>query len=247
MGSPIPDPMLHKPDKPQHAPSSPRVEDVVEWDVANWSHALGFWVEHSALLVTAESRALELGTRHGGLSLWLASRRFNVVCTDIEYPAATARRLHASYDVADRVSYRRADATAIAIDGPFDVVCFKSMLGAIGRGGIESQQLAIDEMHRVLRPGGEVWFAENLRASPLHRILRRVFVPWGTSWRYLTVPELKKMFAGFKTLDIATIGFFAAFGRTERQRRFLSVLDKGVLGRLVPYAWRYIAIGVARK
>lgn len=227
--------------------SQPRIEEIIEWDVANWSRALPFWTEHSALVITKQSRALELGARHGGVSLWLASLGFNVVCSDIGYPAATARALHDAHGLQSRVTYERADATDISIDGPFDVVCFKSVLGAVGKGGIECQRRAIAEMHRVLKPGGEVWFAENLRASPIHRILRRRFVPWGDSWRYLTISELKEMFGQFRALKMITIGFCAAFGRTENQRRILSVLDKPPLTHLVPPGWRYIAIGVARK
>lgn len=224
-----------------------RIEDIIEWDVGNWSHALQFWTEHSTIAVTAQSRALELGARHGGVSLWLASRGFNVVCSDIDYPPPTARALHKNYNLEGRVRYERADATDITLDGLFDVVCFKSMLGTIGSTGIGPQRRAIEEIYRVLRPGGEVWFAENLRASPIHAILRRRFVPWGNSCRYSTVSELKEMFAQFRTLEMTTIGFFAVFGRTEKQRRILSFLDRGVPARLVPQRWRYIGIGVARK
>jgi SAM-dependent methyltransferase len=229
--------------------NQPRLEDIVEWDVANWSRALKFWTDHSAITVTAQSRALELGARHGGVSLWLACLGFNVVCSDIGYPAATAtaRALHTTYGIEGRVTYERADATDIPIDGPFDVVCFKSVLGAVGKSGIERQRRAVAEMHRVLKPGGEVWFAENLRASPVHRILRHRFVPWADSWRYVTISELEEMFGRFKELEVAAIGFSGAFGRTETQRRALSLVDAVVLTHLVPPEWRYIAIGVARK
>ena len=62
-----------------------RIEDIIEWDVVNWSNALSFWTKHSTVAVTREARALELGTRRGGGSLWLASLGFNVVCSDIDY------------------------------------------------------------------------------------------------------------------------------------------------------------------
>jgi len=229
----------------QNAP--PNTLDVVEWDVANWSEALLFWRAHSSHAVTDVSRALELGARNGGLSLWLAFLGFRVVCSDVEEPGAKARALHAAYKLSSRIEYRSINATAISAHGQFDVVSFKSVLGAVGRGGYTSQEMAVSEMHRVLRPGGEVWFAENLVASPLHRWLRLCFVPWSSSWRYLTAAELRSLFSQFADFEMITVGFFGAFGRTEQQRRLLSYLDRAIPRFLIPSGWRYIGIGIARK
>lgn len=232
---------------PDNQSNVPRIEQIIEWDVENWSQALPFWTAHSKVAVTTNARALELGSRHGGLSLWLAFRGFSVVCSDVDQPTARATALHDSYGFASRVTYARVDATAITAHGQFDVVCFKSMLGAVGRRGIAAQRLAVEEMYRVLCPGGEVWFAENLRASPFHRILRRLFVPWARSWRYPTLSELTELFGRFSSLEIVTVGCFAAFGRTEKQRSFLALLDNLRIMSVVPSTWRYVAIGVARK
>ena len=225
----------------------PRLDDVIEWDVTSWSKALPFWLDHSKIKTARRPRALELGTRNGGLSLWLASKGFDVVCSDVERPSSQAMSLHERYHVTNRIAYEPIDASNIKVHGQFDVVCFKSMLGAVGRQGFDVQRRAVREMFRVLRPGGEVWFAENLAASPLHRFLRRTFVPWARSWRYLTLAELQELFASFGSCEIITAGFLAAFGRTERQRRMLARLDGSPLLRLFPPTWRYIAIGVARK
>ena len=225
----------------------PRVEEIIEWDVETWSAALPFWISRSEIRDTKGRRALELGARHGGLSLWLAVQGFSVVCSDVEKPGPRAIALHESYGVANRVTYAQVDATAIDDHGQFDVVCFKSMLGAVGRGGFAAQRAAVGEIHRSLRDGGEVWFAENLRASPLHRALRRLFVPWAGRWRYLSRQELEELFREFASLEMVLVGCFAAFGRTENQRRILARVDRSKLGALIPPSWRYVAIGVARK
>jgi hypothetical protein len=48
------------------------VRDVVEWDVANWSHAVKYW-EARAALHAQPLECMEFAAHHGGLSLWLAS------------------------------------------------------------------------------------------------------------------------------------------------------------------------------
>jgi 2-polyprenyl-3-methyl-5-hydroxy-6-metoxy-1,4-benzoquinol methylase len=56
-------------------------KDVLQWDYLSWSVALRYWqkkVDWSSI-----HHALELGGRQGGLSLWLASKNIQVVCSDI--------------------------------------------------------------------------------------------------------------------------------------------------------------------
>ena len=66
-------------------------------------------------------------------------------------PAPAAQQLHASYGVAECVTYAEIDALCIALaDATFDVVCFKSVLGGIGGASdYEGQQRAVREMYRV--------------------------------------------------------------------------------------------------
>lgn len=219
---------------------------IVEWDVATWKQALPFWERCAGDLTGA--KVLDIGSRHGGLSLYFALRGCRVVCSDLQGPTKDAMALHKRYNVSDQVCYRRIDATGIdAPDGEFDVVTFKSVLGAIGRDEhLERIEQAVGEMQRVLRPGGKVLFAENLRASFLHAYLRRAFVQWGSTWRYIASDELPRLFAGFATLQIQCYGFWAALGRSERQHTLLHGLDV-VTGPMVPRSWRYVAFGCATK
>jgi SAM-dependent methyltransferase len=225
----------------------PGVREIIEWDVPNWSVALKFWIASSAAnLHTAE--AMEIGSRHGGLSLWAAGLGMRVLCTDVTSPAAETVALHARFGVADRIHYETMDAVNIPYQGRFDIVLFKSVLGAIGAaGGRGRQAAAIMGIHRSLRPDGELWFAENVTGSPVHQALRRRFVPWGARWRYPSVAEMLEFLSPFSSVRFITVGFLGAFGRSERQRAFLGGLDRLGVDRLVPRRWRYVMIGLARS
>lgn len=225
----------------------PRKESYVEWDVVNWSAAPRFWRAHTKVDL-AHCTALEIGSRHGGLSLWLARQGAHVTCSDLAPPTPVARERHAEAGLNDRIQYARVDATTLALREAYDVVMFKSVLGGLGGTDVRAtQRRAVARMHRALRPGGELFFAENLVASPLHRLLRHRFVPWSRHWRYLSVDDTLEFLAPFREVTYRTVGFTAAFGRNERQREVLGALDRTLIDRLVPSRWRYVIVGIARK
>lgn len=219
------------------------LEAIFEWDVATWSRSLSLWERHIPGEL-AGSHALEVGARNGGLSLYLAEKGATVVCSDLSDPEKRARPGHERWDVAGRIEYRVADTTALPFeDESFDLVAFKSVLGALSTA--EAQAGAIAELQRVLRPGGRLLWAENLEASRLHRLLRRR-LPWASYWRYPSLAEWREWTDGFAECQLATAGVSAALGRSERQRRFLARLDH-VLETVTPRGWRYAVFGVARK
>lgn len=227
---------------------TPGVTDFVEWDVPNWSIALDFWTRHSSRRLEG-CRALELGSRNGGLSLWLALNGAEVVCSDVRGPSQRAARSHREAGVESTVRYEAIDATHIPYEAEFDFVVFKSMLGAVGaRGrGASAQAAAIAEMHKALKPGGELLFAENLVGSPLHQYLRRRFISWGNSWRYVSVTEMREFLHPFRHVEFCTAGVAGVLGRSPRQRNMLGGLDRAVLNHVVPGDWRYMIAGVATK
>jgi SAM-dependent methyltransferase len=222
------------------------LKDCLQWDVKTWAAALRFW--RPALSTLDDAQVLDLGARDGGLSLYFALLGHHVVCSDLRGPSADARALHQRYGINGRVRYAAVDATRIAFpDNCFDVVCFKSVLGGVGHGGrYDRQQQAAAEMHRVLRKGGLLLFAENSTGSHMHQFLRRRFVKWAQGWRYLALTEVADLFAPFTTIRTECHGVLASFGRTERQRSILHGADV-VLDAVLPDRCKYMIAGVAVK
>lgn len=227
--------------------AEPLARDVVEWDVENWSRALAYW-ERAHVLPPAPASCLELGARRGGLSLWLALKGHSVLCSDLENNEAVAGPLHERYGVKDRISYQAIDATAIPYENRFDVIAFKSMLGGVAfDGDIERQRRAVASMYRALKPGGVLLFAENLRGSRFHRMLRDRFVKWKSIWRYVALEEMREFLQPFSRVEYETTGVLGLCGRTPRMYTLLGRLDGAVLDRVVPAASRYIMYGAAYK
>jgi SAM-dependent methyltransferase len=222
------------------------LRDVLQWDVQSWKTALDFWA--IALGNRSGLNCLEIGAGSGGLSLWLALRGHHVTCSDRTEVARTAAELHRKYGVAGTITYADVDATTIDFEECFDVVVFKSVLGGIGRAErMDRQELAVREMHKALKPGGQLLFAENGAASPLHQLMRKRFVPWGAEWRYPTRDEMRHLLAPFSRVDLRATGFLAAFGRSERQRDLLAFFDRWGFKRVVPESLSYIFYGSAVK
>lgn len=225
----------------------PNTADFIEWDVRNWSIALDFWAQETSQDFSRCS-ALEIGSRHGGLSLWLAHQGANVTCSDVGGPSRRATAKHAAAGVSSRVTYASVNANDIQYENHFDIVVFKSVLGAIGgHRGLEGQVAAVRQMYDALKPGGELLFAENLIAAPIHRYLRGHFVSWSRAWRYVSIKEMREFLAPFSYFTYRTAGFAGAFGRTPGQRDILGLIDRLFLTRMVPASWRYVIVGLARK
>lgn len=212
--------------------------------MTNWSRALRYWEREGGLL-DGPRDCLEVGAKGGGLSVWLAQHGHHVVCSDLRDARGAASALVQRYGVCEAVRFEDIDATDIPYESAFDIVVFKSVLGGIGRNdAIERQRAAIASMYRALRPGGHLLFAENLAASPLHALLRRSYIRWGSQWRYVTIDEMRSFLEPFTRVRFDTAGFFGTFGRSETQRRALALLDRVAM---VPPSWRYIIYGVATK
>jgi SAM-dependent methyltransferase len=221
----------------------PTLPEIFQWEVRSWSRAMPLWEKH--IPAQRPLRALGIGEREGGLSLWLASKDIDVVCTDLHaFPKETSA-LHERHGVQDHITYVQADATALPFpDESFDLVIFKSVIGALG--SKEKQAQALREMHRVLKSGGVLLFAENLHGSALHIRLRKRFVAWDNYWRYLDPVADRDLFAPFAKLEESTTGFIANLGRTEGQRDLLARFD-ALLAPMVPQQQRTIWFGAALK
>lgn len=221
------------------------MRDIVQWDIKSWSKAILFWDEK--IDWAGVNTCLEIGAREGGLSLWLALKGKQVICSDVTI-SPKAVELHAKYKVADKIEYEQIDATGIPYEDYFDVIVFKSVLGGIGRNNNYAlQEQAIKEMCKALKPGGKLLFAENLKASAFHTLLRKSFQKWGGKWRYLSLEEISTLMKQFSSLDIETTGVLSLFGSGELLRNTLATADEKLFNKLVPRHWHYIAYGIAEK
>ncbi len=223
------------------------IKDIIQWDVINWSQALYFWEKHlkKKKYNLKNKHVLEIGSRRGGLSLWAALNGGKVYCSDIMPPSAEAIKLHEKYKIKKNIKYVVVDLMNIPFKkNTFDVILFKSVLGALKIK--ENQYQAINEIYRVLKPDGLLLFAENLKASFIHMIMRKMFVNWSKYWRYIDIKEAKDFFSKFKYCEFSTYGFLSSFGRNEKQRILLSKIDK-FFNKIIPEKFKYIIFGVVVK
>lgn len=220
------------------------IDDIIGWDVKNWSKFLTF-NENYLDGVSPGKTALEIGARRGGLSLYLALKGFSVVCSDYYFPEQSARELHRRYGVADKIRYAAIDVLHIPHpEDSIDLVIFKSVLGALQERS--KQQQAIREMHRVLKPGGVLLFAENAVGTWLQHSLRKTCTPRLSDWRYVSLEEIRDFCRIFRAVTLESWGFFGLLGWNERMRKELGELD-AVIMKLIPDSWRYILLVGAEK
>lgn len=220
--------------------------DIIEWDKVNWTKALKYWEEHVPSLKTQHFDCLELGGRRGGLSLWLALLGHNVICSDFKNPEQEAKTLHDQYNLDGKISYEAIDATKIPYENKFDIIVFKSIIGGIsGHGKDHLKEKVFQEIHKALKPGGKLLFAENMEGSKFHLWARNKFVNWGERWNYFKYSEID-LIKIFESVEYETTGFTATFGRNDKQREALGNIDQ-LLEPLIPPENRYILYGVATK
>lgn len=228
-------------------PNKNFIEDCIEWDTINWSKALSFW-ENNVDLKNKNYKSLELGGRRGGLSLWLALKGNQVICSDLDNPQDEASLIHKKYDCSSRITYEAIDATNIPYQNHFDIIIFKSILGGISRdGNSHLNQVVVDQIFNALKPDGKLLFAENLQASKLHQFLRKRLVRWGSSWNYLNVDNLPSLLKKYKSIKYNTVGFLGAFGKSETQRNVFGEIDSLLFDWSLSAKMKYIVFGVASK
>ncbi len=229
--------------------NKPTLQDYLQWDIFAWSKALLLWEK----ILKNENResqlALEIGSKNGGLSLYLANEfNFNVICSDITEPTAYAVKLHKKFNANKKIEYKVTNALTINFDDNiFDVVIFKSVLGSIGKNdNYEKQREAINEMHRVLKTGGILLFAENGKASFFHNIFRKIFRKWASYWRYISMDEMSHLLENFKSQEIKTTGFISAFLTNTKIKKAAYRIDN-FLEKLITEKFRYVIYGYAIK
>jgi len=223
------------------------LSEVVEWDVKNWGRAIGFWEKDIPENLEGK-KVLDIGGRNGGLSLYWALKGANVLCSDIDSDGfSKAQKLHEQYGVSENIRYEVIDVTKMLFHEEFDIITFKSVWGGVGRDGhYEKQEIMLENIYNALVPKGRLYFAENLIASPFHQWARKKFIKWGDSWRYISVPEVKKLTGKFSSFDYWCGGVFGCFGRNKELSSFLGNADC-VFDRFFKPETKYIISGICKK
>jgi len=221
-----------------------KLELYFEWDAMVWGQSLTLWTEK--LNANRGGKLLEIGSRRGTLALMFAKEfDINVVCSDLRGPDPSAKVLHQENSVLHKMDYVVADCMQLPYrEGEFDVIVFKSVIGALST--FANQQKAIKEIHRVLKPGGVLLFAENKAASKLHMLLRKKLVKWSTYWRYLTTKDIKELLVDFKEVKVKSNGFLSVFIPEGRLKQVAAKVD-GIACVIVPETWKYMSYGYAIK
>lgn len=221
------------------------LNDIIGWDVVNWSKAISFW-ERQADLERKPLKCLELGGHEGGLSLWLAQKGHSVICSDLDNPGKRAKIIHNKYPNLT-IKYESIDAMKIPYENEFDIIIFKSILGGISRDNKdEHKKVVLQQIHKALKIKGKLLFAENLQASKLHQFMRKRFVKWGNNWNYLNIEEVEPLFVNFISLQYKTVGFFGAFGPTNKSRNLFANFDT-LIDPFLQKNSQYIIFGIAEK
>lgn len=222
-------------------------EKVVEWDIKNWSRAIKFWEKDMPENLEG-IKVLNIGGRNGGLSLFWALKGADVVCSDISSAGfKRAKKLHKKYGVSEKISYEVIDVLEMSFQEEFDIVTFKSVGGGVGSNGhYDRQELMIENIYNALKPGGTLYFAENLISSPFHQWVRKKFVKWGDSWRYISIGEAKKLTRNFASFHYWCVGVFGCFGRNKVLSLLFGNIDC-VFDRFFKPTTKYIISGICKK
>ncbi len=228
------------------------VQDIIEWDVLNWSRLMHYWQPVLEQL-PRDSKVLAIGERNGGLSLWLALMGFHVTCTDITDIATSASALHKKYGVSDRIEYKQLDI--VNDEWPqeqFDIIIGKSVIGGVkptrGRSSsrnFEALEQAMQHIHRLLKPGGYFFSAENLQGGILNRFMRSR-LKGSKGWYYLSLPELDKLFGSFSLVQTKTFGILPTFFSNKAVNHTMYLINS-CLQPFLSSGSKYIAFTMARK
>jgi ubiquinone/menaquinone biosynthesis C-methylase UbiE len=222
------------------------LKKYVGWDIDTWSIGLQYIIGKCKFSLPPSAKALELGSHYGGISVCLVKELgCNTVCSDLENPCEKVLEVHPEMQTNSLMTFDDVDGLKIKYhDASFDLIIFKSVLGCIN--SKEQQQCFINEIYRVLKPGGRFCFLENCKASWLHCFARKQFVSWGKSWRYVSFEEMRNLLSVFKSYEILSNGFLTAFVRSTKCKRIVYWLDRQIIF-CIPKTCRYVIYGIAVK
>lgn len=223
--------------------TSRQISDAFEWDAVNWSYCLEHWKPYMA--ADKPLRVLTVGEKNAGISLLFALAGNEVTATDLEGVTDRGKELHKRHNVSHLVTYNTADLTSLPFpDGCFDIVACKSVLVMLR--SVENQKKALQNIHRVLKPGGYLLFAENLKSTPFHNFLRNKFQPWAHYTLYMDYAEKDNFFSIFSERKFSTRGFLGNLIPNQQVRILLGKIDT-LINPVIPDPLKYILFGACKK
>lgn len=230
------------------------LKDIIEWDIINWSKALKYWQPFvDKVKEKKDAKVLTLAERKGGLALWLGSQGVKNICSDYGAPYPIAHELHEKHGVKDLIEY--ADISIFEIpypDNTFDLICCKSVIGGLkfdyndtSTRTLDNQKKALDEILRVLKPGGVFLGAENMEGSWFHKMIRNSKGKQH-GWRYLKPDELPYLFEGYSNVNLKYYGLAGTLWPVNAINNIAGAFDS-VLSPIMPKSSKYISFIVATK
>jgi SAM-dependent methyltransferase len=228
------------------------IQDIIEWDVLNWSQLIPTWTPVIEKLDRG-SKILAIGERNGGLSIWLALKGFDVICTDRTGPEPQAATLHRKHGVADKIQYDTLDIVDCNWQpGQFDLIIAKSVIGGLksdpkdrSTRNFQVQQQAVNNIHGLLKPGGYFLSAENMQGSLLLRQLRKIQKK-DRGWRHFRWEEMAPLYHCFAQVESKAFGVIPTLFSNPVANKAVFIINKYCL-QILPPATKYITFTIARK
>ena len=218
-------------------------KEIITWDIFNWARALNY-LDTEKSKQFKNSRVLEIGADNGGLSFWAAVNGAFVVCSDLNGPSAIARENAQRFKLKN-IEFQELNALGLPYTNEFDFVLFKSVLGGIVRSNdLLKLKRIMSEIHKVLKPGGECLFIENMDGFLLHSYMRRRYGAAKNFWYYPSLKDFFILSKPFKSMKYQTFGFLG--GGDFFLKNFRSKLDY-YFEKIIPPTWHYIYAGIYKK
>lgn len=194
--------------------------DVFDHDAIPWTCALRQWHTTMRNLRLDRGKAIEIGSKGGGLSLFAAIHGCDVTCTGIELPDATTMALHKRYRIDASIEYAALDVCDWDERKTYDVILFKKVFKRMCE---NDRSQAASNMIDALQNNGLIFFAESVSKE-----------------------EFLKLFPPSQghLLQWQSVGFFSRFTRLTYLRRFLVALDCTFISSCLPDRWKLGVAGI---
>ena len=167
---------------------------------------------YSVLRQAPKCKVLDIACGMGFLSVLLARAGHKVVAVDISKNSIVyAKKLAISYNCLDNIDFRVMDVSQLSFDSDsFDIVTGEDALHHVIK-----YPGAIENIYRVLKPGGKAYFSEPFAFNPLINLMRfiNVRIKKHKGEQFLGRKELKLLNSFFDEVKITDKSVIYVFSR----------------------------------